>query len=318
MNTRLARLACVVVVGVLLTLIALQLPAAAKDKQPPTPPPPKSVTPTPSPKRPQVNPSKVSAPNGGGSPDYSFSTFSARGTHPGETITYQLVIKNRGTNPGAATVAQIALPANAPYVASSAQVKGGGSIIVAASSIQWTGVVTDGQSITLTFRAILPGSVGVLVQSTAVIYDPGLVAALTLKNSLTTQAASGGPDALGYTYKDSFAPGGPTYSWVPTDAASTKLVFLNGTDDGYTGPITIGFPFKFYTGTYTTTFVGTNGFLSFDAGSTAFQPLPIPTTGDLDKFIGCRWSDLLPWTWLRTTPIPRAHRPPRSCRPSCH
>ncbi len=43
MNTRLARLASVVVVGVILTLVALQLPASAQDKQPPTPPPPKAL-----------------------------------------------------------------------------------------------------------------------------------------------------------------------------------------------------------------------------------------------------------------------------------
>jgi uncharacterized repeat protein (TIGR01451 family) len=124
-----------------------------------------------------------------------------------------------------------------------------------------------------------------------VIYDPGLVAALTLKNSLTTQAASGGPDALGYTYKDSFAPGGPAFTWIPTTALSTQLVFPSS-DDDYTGPITIGFPFQLYTGTYTTTFAGTNGFLSFGAGSDDNTPTPIPTAGDLNNYIGCFWADL--------------------------
>ncbi len=286
MNIRVARITCVVVLGFIVTILALQLPALAQDKTPPTPVA-KDGTPTP----PQKQVDAPSSPTGGGSPDYSLSTFTARGTHPGETITYTLVISNRGTNPGAATIANISVPTNATYVPGSAQAQGGGVVNVSGPTIQWSGNVNNGQSVTITFRVVLPNSIGTLVQATATIYDPGLVAVVPLKNSLTTQAPSGGPDALGYTYKDSFAPGGPTFSWVPTTPASIKLNFP-GADDAFTGPITIGFAFKLYTGTYTTTFVGTNGFLSFGAGSNDNTPTPIPTIGDLDNYVGCFWADL--------------------------
>jgi hypothetical protein len=46
-----------------------------------------------------------------------------------------------------------------------------------------------------------------------------------------------------------------------------------------------------YTGTYTTTFAGTNGFLSFGGGGNDNTPTPIPTIGDLDNYIGCFWAD---------------------------
>ncbi len=293
MTKRLAQIGLIILIALIAVAFAVQMPALAQKGQPPTPVPPKGITPTPPAKQPAPSSDQESlAPAGGGSPNYDQSSYQARGTHPGETITYQLVISNIGSIAGTATIANIYPPTNTTYVPGSAHVQGGGSLNATASFIGWTGVVTSAQSVTITYRSVLPNSIGKLVQSHASIYDPGLVASLNLNNQLTTQAKAGGPDGFGYTYKDSFAAGGPTFTWIPTSPLSTKLVFLNSLDDGFTGTIAIGFPFKFYTGTYTTTFIGTNGMLSFGAGSTEFSPKPIPTQGGLDNYIGCFWADL--------------------------
>jgi len=112
--------------------------------------------------------------------------------------------------------------------------------------------------------------------------------------------ATGGPDAFGYRYADSNDLGiSPVYDFVDISAVGTPLTLG---DNDY-AQVPIGFPFKFY-GTsavnpnvYSTVFVGSNGFLTFDAGSTDLSPdptLPDPTLPN--NLIAVAWDDLKPGT----------------------
>ncbi len=297
MTKRLAQIGLIILIALIAVAFAVQMPALAQKGQPPTPVPPKGVTPTPPAKQPAISSDQESsAPTFIGLPNYNGSSYQARGAHPGETITYQLVISNSGSNPGAATIARIYPPVNATYVGGSAQAQGRGSISVNPSLIEWSGVVTNGKSVTITYRSVLPNSIGTLVQSYASIYDPGLVASVNLNNQLTTQAKTGGPDGFGYTYKDSFAVGGPAFSWIPTTTNSVKLNFgAPPNDDMVTGTIPLSFTFKFYTGTYTNAYINTNGLVMFgvaNASNTDNNPKPIPTIGYTDNYLTCFGADL--------------------------
>src|SRR5260221_3474778 len=119
------------------------------------------------------------------------------------------------------------------------------------------------------------------VSAAATVYDPGAAAVLVLANRLTIQAPTGGPDAFGYSYRDSLAPSNPVaFSWVPTTTA-TKLNFgAFPNDDIVTGPVSIGFSFLFYTGTYSQAYVNTNGMVMFGAENAENKsnvPSPMPS-----------------------------------------
>ncbi len=111
--------------------------------------------------------------------------------------------------------------------------------------------------------------------------------------------AVGGPDDFGYEYADSN--GGatfyPTYAFVDIAALGAPLSLG---DNDYE-EVDIGFNFKFYGDSavnpnlYGSLFVGSNGFLSFGAGSTDLSPdatLPDPTLPN--NLIAAAWDDLAP------------------------
>ncbi len=77
------------------------------------------------------------------------------------------------------------------------------------------------------------------------------------------EKGSGGPDTFGYRWVDSDEPGGPTYSWVDLTTLGTAVTL---SDDNFAGPFTIGFSFPFYDTAYTSFYIGSNGYLTFDAG----------------------------------------------------
>src|SRR5262245_24907774 len=56
---------------------------------------------------------------------------------------------------------------------------------------------------------------------------------------------NGGPDAVGYTWRDSNAPGGPTFLWVDINGSVANLGH-----DNVLGSIPIGFDFPFYGQTF--------------------------------------------------------------------
>ncbi len=96
--------------------------------------------------------------------------------------------------------------------------------------------------------------------------------------------AIGGPDDFGYTWNDSVA-----FNWI--DATGGTDSGLSG-DDQYTGPIDIGFSFKFYGNTYSQLYISTNGFVSFGQGYGIWYNQPIPDTSPPNDFIAPFWDDL--------------------------
>jgi len=103
--------------------------------------------------------------------------------------------------------------------------------------------------------------------------------------------SAGGPDDFGYVWVDSDEPDGPVYSWIDISSEGTEIT---PGDDDFEGPVAIGFDFPFYGNTYNQVYIGSNGILTFGAGSSARLNDAIPTPGDPDNMIAMWWEDLDP------------------------
>lgn len=85
---------------------------------------------------------------------------------------------------------------------------------------------------------------------------------LTKANPATT----GGPDAFGYTFIDSNEPGSPLYAWEEISPTGTIITSWTSLYDGFSGPISIGFPFYYYDNAYSELYISTEGYISFGRG----------------------------------------------------
>lgn len=110
---------------------------------------------------------------------------------------------------------------------------------------------------------------------------------------------SGGPDNFGYQWIDSDETGGPAYEW--NDIAATGTNITNWTpsgsfpakDEGYAGPISIGFPFDFYGNEKTELYVATNGIILFTPLSeNIISNSSIPNNDFPNEYISPFWDDL--------------------------
>jgi M6 family metalloprotease-like protein len=121
--------------------------------------------------------------------------------------------------------------------------------------------------------------------------------------SFTTQSNAsygGGQSGHGYYYfanstSDAMgAPSQPLYNW--SNLATTEITsWTSGTsDDGYFRVPDIGFNFNFFGTTYRTSnvYIGTNGYITFGGGSTAYVNVAIPNTAAPNNFITGAWTDL--------------------------
>ncbi|HIF13899.1 MAG TPA: hypothetical protein EYQ86_00560, partial [Bacteroidetes bacterium] len=77
-------------------------------------------------------------------------------------------------------------------------------------------------------------------------------------NIFTIQAQ--GPDAFGYTWKDSYNSTGPTYSWVDISQSGRQVLTLS--DDNVIGPYSM-FNFLYYWYSVDQFYIGSNGYVSF-------------------------------------------------------
>src|SRR5258708_6655787 len=220
-------------------LLLLFLPVLAQSGAPAGPGGGTGPTPTPTPKAQPTQSPLLAAPAGLDFVDFSKSIYTAHGTHPGEIVTYTLVAANSGSTPALAGEVKMNVPANTTYVPNSAHVQGGGTLTVNGGLIGWTGVISDGKAVTITYRSQLPSMIGTQVSTTASLYDPGAAAVMVLTNRTFIQAPTGGPDASGYVYRDSLAPSNPVaFGWVPTTTPADKLNFgPYPNDDIVTGPV---------------------------------------------------------------------------------
>jgi hypothetical protein len=144
----------------------------------------------------------------------------------------------------------------------------------------------------------IPGSGPMAKADRTVVYGVGQTLEGEVKDATPLYSepghldGSGGPDAFGYTFKDSFEPDGPRYEFVDISATGTPVSLQ---DDAYGGPFPIGFPFNFYGGDYSDFYIGSNGFLSFGAGSTSLSnQCPLPSSTTPNNLIALMWDDLDP------------------------
>ena len=103
-------------------------------------------------------------------------------------------------------------------------------------------------------------------------------------------AAMGGPDAYGYLWKDSNEPDGPVYTW--TDISTTGTLVMGLGDDNIVGPFTMETDHPFYWYGRKNIWIGSNGYIAFNAGNIA-SPFPnIPFTGGVNDYIAALTADL--------------------------
>ena len=110
---------------------------------------------------------------------------------------------------------------------------------------------------------------------------------------------AGGPDLFGYKWRDSNEPNGPQYVW--NDISSTGTLATNwvptGTfdpkDEGYAGPFSLGFNFKFYGQEKNQIYVSSNGLILFNTiSSNIFTNAQIPNVAVPNEYIAPFWDDL--------------------------
>lgn len=110
---------------------------------------------------------------------------------------------------------------------------------------------------------------------------------------------SGGPDLFGYKWIDSDEPAGPQYVWddiVTTGTPVTSWIptgSLSSTDEGYAGPLNLGFNFKYYGSVKSQIYISTNGFLCFSpVTSNAYSNTALPDNATPNEIISPFWDDL--------------------------
>lgn len=104
---------------------------------------------------------------------------------------------------------------------------------------------------------------------------------------------SGGPDAFGYRWIDSDQPGGPGYQWF--DISGGLGTPLNMDDHSFSGPHQIGFPFSFYGSNFSTLYISSNGFVTFNSAGNFYDVNgPIPSVPFPNNLVAAYWDDLHP------------------------
>lgn len=104
---------------------------------------------------------------------------------------------------------------------------------------------------------------------------------------------SGGPDAYGYTWRNSDDGSGPTYSWIDITTSGTQITGF--TDDNSVPFITMSQPFHYYWSDYTQVKPGSNGWIGFDNTANIAHCFPtIPTAGGTaDNYLAPMMTDLI-------------------------
>jgi len=133
--------------------------------------------------------------------------------------------------------------------------------------------------------------IGLNQKTTTIMTRNVLTFVFTILTTLSF-AASGGPDAYGYTWEDSNEPGGPVYSWIDISGAGNLVSGL--ADDNSVPFISMGMSFHYYWGDYTELKIGSNGWIGFNnTGNIAHCFPTIPVTGGVaDNYLAPFMTDL--------------------------
>lgn len=114
-----------------------------------------------------------------------------------------------------------------------------------------------------------------------------LVACLALPLS----AATGGPDAYGYTWIDSNEPDGPVFNWI--DISQTGQLITGLGDDNLVGPFVMQTDMPFYWHLRKFIWIGSNGYIAFNGNGNMASPFPtIPLATGVNDFIAGLTADL--------------------------
>jgi hypothetical protein len=100
------------------------------------------------------------------------------------------------------------------------------------------------------------------------------------ENSVNSIASMGGPDEYGYTWDDN-AP----LNWIDASGGVDTGI----SEDDYTGPIDIDFPFKYYENTYTQLYISKYGFISFNDAYLDNDQSEIPSYQPPNDVIAPNW-----------------------------
>lgn len=123
---------------------------------------------------------------------------------------------------------------------------------------------------------------------------------IPLSGTGTDAGNAGGGDtastAGGYYFANNLsvaAPTTPSYYWLNLQTAEVSSTPTSGSlNDGYWGPIDLGFEFNYYGSPYTNCYISTNGFVSFGTGATAYTNATIPINSTPNNLIALFWDDL--------------------------
>lgn len=103
--------------------------------------------------------------------------------------------------------------------------------------------------------------------------------------------ASGGPDAAGYRWADSDEPGGPTFQWTDIRSTGTLLSTISACDDCYQLQA-LRFSFPFYGSNYNSTYITSNGYLTFGSATSQYSNYPLPSTSMPTNLVAAFFDDL--------------------------
>jgi subtilisin family serine protease len=113
---------------------------------------------------------------------------------------------------------------------------------------------------------------------------------LRVGHPVITGRGDDGKNGFGYQWIDSREAGGPAYSW---NEISTKGTQLSLGDDSYTS-VTLPFNFKFYAQSYTSVYISSNGFITFNSsGANEWVNEQIPSSNWPNAIIAPFWDDLV-------------------------
>jgi hypothetical protein len=109
----------------------------------------------------------------------------------------------------------------------------------------------------------------------------GLLALFMFTAPIAMEAMSGGPDAYGYTWKDSQEADGPVFTWIDIRNRPNAVEVTGLADDNSVGMFSMGWSFHYYWGDYDRVKIGSNGWISFDNVGNFASCFPnIPASGD--------------------------------------
>jgi hypothetical protein len=129
---------------------------------------------------------------------------------------------------------------------------------------------------------------------------------LLVSSQYTKAQTSGGPDAFGYTWVNSFDANGPVYQWIDISNRPGTVYVQGLQDDNIKGPFSLSIPFVYYWYQPNKFWIGSNGYIGFTNGTLA-APFPtIPLLALPNDFMAIMASDLT-LTDANVDTIPGAH-----------